>query len=72
MAFLPFGLGPRMCIGKHFALLELQAMLATLLPRLCFTPRSNERLHLEPLVTLRPSKGVPLRATPRSATRIPS
>ena len=68
MAFLPFGLGPRMCIGKHFALLELQAMLATLLPRLSFAPCTDRRIHLEPLVTLRPSKGVPLRVASRSNT----
>ena len=66
MAFLPFGLGPRMCIGKHFALFELQAMLATLLPRLHFASVSNAPLHLDPLVTLRPRHGVPLRVTPRA------
>lgn len=66
MAFLPFGLGPRMCIGKHFALFELQAMLATLLPRLHFGPTAEAPLHLDPLVTLRPRNGVPLRVTPRA------
>jgi cytochrome P450 len=66
MAFLPFGLGPRMCIGKHFAIFELQAMLATLLPRLHFAPVSDAPLHLDPLVTLRPTNGVPLRISPRT------
>lgn len=69
MAFLPFGLGPRMCIGKHFALFELQAMLATLLPRLHFSPVTDKPLHLDPLVTLRPRHGVPLRVTRRSSAQ---
>lgn len=39
-AYLPFGAGPRVCIGNHFALLMLNLTLATLLQRVVFEPRS--------------------------------
>jgi hypothetical protein len=44
-------------------------MLATLLPRLHFAPVSSAPLHLDPLVTLRPRHGVPLRVTPRATAQ---
>lgn len=56
--YLPFGAGPRICIGSHFALLEAQLALATMVqrarPRLLVT-----RVENEPLVTLRPRGGMP-------------
>jgi cytochrome P450 len=36
-AFIPFGAGPRICIGATFALTEAQIMLATLLSRFKIT-----------------------------------
>lgn len=56
--YLPFGAGPRVCIGSHFALLEAQLCLATLVQH------ADLRLHRydvapEPLVTLRPRGGLP-------------
>jgi cytochrome P450 len=61
--YLPFGDGPRICIGAGFAMMEAQIVLATILKRFRFedvghTPRP--RL----LITLRPEGGVKLRVHP--------
>ncbi|MFL5291492.1 MAG: cytochrome P450 [Myxococcales bacterium] len=60
-AFMPFSGGPRQCIGNNFAMLEAVLILATLAQR--FTPRLAEGYLLEPEygVTLRPSRGLPMR-----------
>jgi cytochrome P450 len=56
--YLPFGAGPRVCIGSHFALIEAQLALATMVRRARVRMlKSNVRP--EPLVTLRPHGGLP-------------
>ncbi len=56
--FLPFGAGPRMCIGNHFAMMEMQLILATLVQRFDFEMDAEYKLELAPLITLRPKKGI--------------
>lgn len=60
-AYLPFGGGPRICIGMHFALIEAAAMLAEILRRVRLTPGPTSHA-IEPLlrITLRPKGGMPL------------
>jgi cytochrome P450 len=60
-AYLPFGGGPRICIGNHFALMEGQLILAALAQRLRFEPLDDREVEPEPLVTLRPKGGLPMR-----------
>jgi len=60
-AYLPFGGGPRICIGNHFALMEGQLLLAALAQRLRFEPLDDRAVEPEPLVTLRPKGGLPMR-----------
>jgi cytochrome P450 len=65
MGYMPFGGGPRVCIGNHFALMEGHLVLATLARRLRFDLLSDVPIMTEPLVTLRPKGGVPVRVVPR-------
>ncbi|HEY8079613.1 MAG TPA: cytochrome P450, partial [Labilithrix sp.] len=65
-AYMPFGAGPRICIGNHFALMEGHVILATLAQRVRFDRTTNVPVETEPLVTLRPKGGVSMRATVRA------
>ncbi|MBM3573900.1 MAG: cytochrome P450, partial [Alphaproteobacteria bacterium] len=64
-AYLPFGGGPRICIGMGFAMMEAVLILATI--------ARSWRLELAPgkvvepvgLITLRPKDGLQMVATPR-------
>ena len=64
-AFLPFGGGPRICIGANFALQEAAIILATLLSRFDFALVPGRVPRPRMILTLRPEGGVWLRATPR-------
>jgi cytochrome P450 len=58
-AWLPFGEGPRVCIGNHFALLEGPIVLATLMRRARFEIDPHRVTEPEFFATLRPRGGVP-------------
>ena len=61
--FMPFGFGPRTCIGNSFAMIEATALLAALLGAARF--EWNGQHEPEPVnrVTQRPINGMPLRVT---------
>jgi cytochrome P450 len=56
--FLPFGDGPRICIGARFAMQEAVVILATLLARFRFTAVPGRRPDPVMILTLRPEGGV--------------
>lgn len=60
-AYLPFGGGPRLCIGNNFALMEMQIMLALMARHFDFKLTSRQHIVPEPLITLRPKGGLKMR-----------
>ena len=64
--YLPFGLGPRLCIGREFALLESTLLLARLTRRWRLAPVAGHRPVPRPRVTVRPRDGVPLAVSRRA------
>ncbi len=63
-AYLPFGDGPRICIGASFAIQEAVLILATLLARFRFELVPGRVPEPVMILTLRPDTGVWLTATP--------
>jgi cytochrome P450 len=51
--YLPFGLGPRACIGEHLAQIEMHAHVVTLARRFELTLVEGQRIEMEPQVNLR-------------------
>ena len=65
LAYLPFGAGPRMCVGEPFAWMEAVLVLATLGRRVRLRPVPGRAVALQPVVTLRPRGGLPMTVVPR-------
>ena len=58
MSAIPFGDGPRRCIGQNFAMLEAAIVIGTLAQRFQFRLVPGHPVDPEPLVTLRPRHGI--------------
>jgi cytochrome P450 len=65
-AWLPFGAGPRICIGNHFAMMEAPLVLAEVLRRYRLEPMGHELPR--PFATLRPQGPMPMRVIARRGT----
>lgn len=64
-AYLPFGGGPRICIGNSFAMQEARLILATMVQRVRLELVPGADLTPDPLITLRPKYSVNMRVDRR-------
>lgn len=66
-AYIPFGLGPRVCLGQHFAQLEMNVIAAMLLQRFRLETLTDTPPTPRLAVTLRPEGGVRLKLVARTS-----
>ncbi len=64
-AWVPFGRGPRACIGFALAQMELTLIIARMAQRLDLSPTSTEVPQPFGLIANRPTGGVPMHVSPR-------
>jgi cytochrome P450 len=57
-SYLPFGAGPRICIGQQFSLMEMILVLASLVKRFTFEADPTHEPNMFPLITLKPTNGI--------------
>jgi cytochrome P450 len=57
-AYIPFGGGPRGCIGNQFAMVEAQLIVAAIARRYRIELVRDQDIRPEPLITLRPAPGI--------------
>jgi cytochrome P450 len=60
-AYLPFGGGPRQCVGNGFAMMEAILLLATIAQRFRLTMEPGQHVTPTPYVTVRPEPGLRMR-----------
>ncbi|HTX41188.1 MAG TPA: cytochrome P450 [Acidobacteriaceae bacterium] len=56
--FLPFGGGPRVCIGQHYAMLQILMILSELTRQYDFELVPGQTVEARPMVILRPKNGI--------------
>lgn len=59
--YIPFGAGPRQCIGRPFAVMEMHLVLASIVRSCDLVPINDAEVEPEALVTLRPKGGLWMR-----------
>jgi len=64
-AYLPFGMGPRGCVGGNYAMLQMLMILGLILRRYDCDPAPNQEVAPRPLVILRPKSGITMKFAKR-------
>jgi cytochrome P450 len=62
-SYLPFGGGPRGCIGNHYAMLQILMIVSDLLRRYDFQLVPGQEIEARPMVILRPKQGIRMKFT---------
>jgi cytochrome P450 len=65
-AYLPFGGGRRVCVGAGFAMMEAVILAAMIAQRYTLDLVPGAKVVLDPTITLRPRRGLPMTVWPRS------
>ena len=68
--YLPFGIGPRGCIGASFALIEAMTVVATVARRFKLRLASADRVEPVGLITLKPGKSLPMYLEARNPSSV--
>jgi cytochrome P450 len=71
-AYLPFGAGPRVCIGNMFAMMEIRLVLATIAQQFRLTHDPSHAIIPDPVFTLRPRDGMPMTLSKREPLTVPT
>ncbi|WP_211176378.1 cytochrome P450 [Brasilonema sp. UFV-L1] len=64
-AYFPFGAGQRICIGKSFALMEANIILAAIAQRFHIELAPNQSVEPDATFTLRPKYGIKVKVRKR-------
>lgn len=64
-AYIPFGAGARVCIGNSFAMMEARLILATIAQRYRLQLTPDQKVTLNPQITLSPKHGLPMHISQR-------
>jgi len=67
--YLPFGGGPRVCIGNHYAMLQILMILSEVVRKYDFEVVPGQTIEARPMVILRPKHGIRMAFTKAVAAK---